>query len=110
MDMTDFQKAMGYLAAAFDTELTQARLAVYWDQFGSLDGELFLMACQTVVREEKRFPVVACLRDYYDLLRSKRPQVVALPRPESTEAVLRGHARMIGMSEDEYLERHGVKR
>ena len=109
MEMTDFQKAMSYLASAFDTELTQARLAVYWDQFGSLDGEQFMVACKVAVREEKRFPVVRCLREYYDMLRSKRPKVVALPRLESTEAVLREHARMKGVPEDEYLAQHGMK-
>ena len=106
MDKAIFQQGMSYLAAAYDKELTTHRAAVYWDQLGSLDGDAFCTACKSVVGADDRFPSVARLREFYQaVLHTRRARVVSLPREESTDSVLREHARMAGIPEQEYLQR-----
>lgn len=65
MDKETFKAVMAYLAAAYGMELSRERAAVYWDQLGSLDGELFREAAKAHVGHCRRFPTVAELRETY---------------------------------------------
>lgn len=65
MDKETFKAGMAYLAAAYGMELSKQRAAVYWDQLGSLDGELFREAVKAHVGHCRRFPTVAELRETY---------------------------------------------
>ena len=68
--------------------------------------EAFCTACKSVVGADDRFPSVARLREFYQaVLHQRRARVVSLPREESTDSVLREHARMAGIPEQEYLQR-----
>ena len=76
---------MAYLAAAYDKAVSEERLAVYWDQFGSLADEPFRAACREIVGREERFPTPSVLRTaYLDQLRRERMRPI--PRLEDSAA------------------------
>ena len=80
MDRKTFQQGMAYLAAGFDAELSNERIAVYWDQLRGLKDDLFLTAVKAAVGHGKRFPTVAQLREHYrDALRRRVNTDVRLP-------------------------------
>lgn len=80
MDRKTFQQGIAYLAAGFDTELSNERIAVYWDQLRGLKDNLFLTAVKAAVGHGKRFPTVAQLREHYrDALRRQASTEVRLP-------------------------------
>ncbi len=76
MDRQTFQQAMAYLAAAYETEITRERAAVYWDQLGGLRGDVFMTAVKAHVGHGRRFPRVAELRESYQDALRRRAQVV----------------------------------
>lgn len=83
MQRTTFQQVMSYLAAAYDTELTPERAAVYWDQLGGLRDEPFRTACRVIVGHSERFPTVSQIREQYQtelrrLSLAQRPRLAAL--------------------------------
>lgn len=97
MDKQTFQRSMAYLAAAYSKEITTEQAAVYWDQLGNLDGMLFQEAVRACVGHNRRFPLVAELREHYrDAVRSRcKTKIPALPviRPadrEKVRSILRG--------------------
>lgn len=94
MNTQTFQQGMTYLAAAYGMELSRERMAVYWDQLGSMDDSLFLAAIKAHVGQRSRFPTVAELRESYREQCAPQAQVYHLPRPrhvdrEKAQAVLR---------------------
>ncbi|MES9947194.1 MAG: hypothetical protein ABW080_19765 [Candidatus Thiodiazotropha sp.] len=97
MDKETFKAGMAYLVAAYGMELSKQRAAVYWDQLGSLDGELFREAVKAHVGHCRRFPTVAELRENYRGALRRRsaeaaPRLVAA-RPadrEKVRSLLRG--------------------
>jgi len=102
MDQATFQQAIGYLAAAYDAEITPERAAVYWDQLGGLRDEPFLTACRVAVGSLERFPTVAQLREQYraELRRlslSPQPRLGGPPaNPERVASMLRSLRRRLG--------------
>ncbi len=81
MEEATFQRALAYLAAAYDREVTKERAAVYWDQLGNLEDEPFLEAVQMVVGTDERFPTVARLRGIYrQCLQRRRTALPYLPQ------------------------------
>ena len=80
MQRATFQQGMAYLAAAYGTELSKERAAVYWDQLGGLRDEPFMAAVRVAVNHGERFPTVAQLRVHYlDALRREQRSAVCLP-------------------------------
>ena len=80
MDRKTFQQGIAYLAAGFDAELSNERIAVYWDQLNGLKDDLFLTAVKTAVGHGRRFPTVSQLREHYrDALRRRVHTSVQLP-------------------------------
>jgi len=63
MQRATFQQGMAYLAAAYGTELSKERAAVYWDQLGGLRDEPFMAAVRVAVNHGERFPTVGLSRD-----------------------------------------------
>ncbi|MDR5875132.1 hypothetical protein [Vreelandella gomseomensis] len=80
MHNTTFQKGMAYLSAAYGTELSRERLAVYWDQLAYMDDDAFLATVKAHVASRPRFPVVAELRDAYRQRCQPQACVHRLPR------------------------------
>jgi len=77
MDRQTFQQAMAYLAAAYETEITPERAAVYWDQLGTLRDDVFMAAVKAHVGHGRRFPRIAELREsYQDALRRRAEATV----------------------------------
>lgn len=88
MDEQTFQRAMTYLAAAYNRELTKEQAAVYWDQLRDLEGEVFLAAVRGLVGVEERMPSVAALRGAYREERRRARQAQpppSLPAPADPE-------------------------
>ncbi len=65
MKRETFAKAIAYLAAGFDTELSEARLKVYWDQVRGFRDEPFQRAAREAVKHCPYFPTVKQLRQLY---------------------------------------------
>lgn len=69
---------MKRLSTALSTELSEDRLAVYWDALCDLSIDGVTFACQHAARywrpsqEERRFPFPATLRDYTKLYREQQ--------------------------------------
>lgn len=80
MHNTTFQKGMAYLSAAYGTELSRERLAVYWDQLAYMDDDAFLATVKAHVATRPRFPAVAELRDAYRQRCQPQACVHRLPR------------------------------
>ena len=99
-----FAEQMAYLSAAYDRPIPKERAAVYWHQLGSMPDKPFVEAVQSHVNASGRLPYVSELRDLTQAaIRKHGP--TALPPPDvSTEAVLRQHARILGVDEDSYVE------
>lgn len=62
MEQQNFQRLMTYLAAAYSTEVSKDRAAVYWHQLGALPDKPFELAVHQHVGHSSRFPTVAELR------------------------------------------------
>lgn len=91
MQRTTFQQVMSYLAAAYDTELTPERAAVYWDQLGGLRDEPLRTACRVIVGHSERFPAVSQIREQYQtelrrLSLAQGPPLAAPPDSARTRA------------------------
>ncbi|GAB2723282.1 hypothetical protein [Halomonas garicola] len=86
MQSTTFQKGMAYLAAAYGTELSRERLAVYWDQLRQLDDQTFLGVTKAIVAQQRFFPTVAEIRERYREACAPQVQVYRLPRPKRQDA------------------------
>lgn len=104
MDKATFQQGMGYLAAAYDAELTPQRAAVYWDQLGGLRDEPFLTACRMAVGHLERFPTVAQIREQYQAELRRLSLSVPLrlgsrpADPERVASILQALRRRLGQS------------
>ncbi|OED39735.1 hypothetical protein AB833_14040 [Chromatiales bacterium (ex Bugula neritina AB1)] len=94
---------MAYLSAAYECTITKERVAVYWHQLGNLPDSAFSEAVVAHVNANRSFPRVCELRELAQaVIRRTGPKVLEPPRV-STEAVLRGHARILGVNEEEYI-------
>ena len=85
MDEREFSKAITYLSAAYAQEVSKERAAVYWDQLGSLDADLFMEAVKAYVNRNRYFPTVAELRQCYREAMARRA-----PGPEARLPAGRG--------------------
>lgn len=98
---------MGEVAEAFDEVLTPGRARAYWIHLKDLDPELFEETCWSVVHYEQRFPTVAKFREIYGIVAADRSMhAPVVHRQEDTEAVLREHARLLGVPEEEYCKHY----
>ena len=104
MEKSTFAKQMAYLSAAYESTITKERVAVYWHQLGNLPDSAFSEAVVTHVNVSRSFPRVCELRELAQAaIRRTAPRALEPPRV-STEAVLRGHARILGVNEEEYVD------
>lgn len=85
MHNTTFQKGMAYLSAAYGTELSRERLAVYWDQLAHMDDDAFLATVKAHVAAQPRFPAVSELREAYRQRCQPQACVHRLPRPQRVD-------------------------
>lgn len=90
MHNTTFQKGMAYLSAAYGTELSRERLAVYWDQLAYMGDDAFLATTKAHVASRPRFPAVSELRDTYSQRCQMQARVHRLSRPRRVDE---DHAR-----------------
>jgi hypothetical protein len=81
----EFVIAIEPLAIAFKTELSEARLHVYWMALHDVGLEAFQYACAEALRIEKFFPVPATLREYAETFWRWEHRFPALPDPASIE-------------------------
>ena len=106
MDQKTFTQQIAYLSAAYEREVRKETAAVYWHQLSSLPDEPFIAAVAMHVAESRFFPTVAELRQLTrTAMQRTGPTLLSTPNV-STEAVLRQHARLIGVDEEEYLAEH----
>lgn len=103
MNKKTFAEQMAYLSAAYEREVSTEIAGVYWHQLGSLPDAPFVDAVVQHVANCDRFPRISQLRALTQAaIRTHGPK--ALPAPVvSTEAVLRDHARILGVDEDKYI-------
>lgn len=92
MDHQEFSQAMMYLSAAYGTEISKERAAVYWDQLGNLEATLLMEAVKAYVNRHRHFPTVAELRQCYREALSRRSSRATRRLPEAGTAD-REHAR-----------------
>jgi len=59
-----FHEAMMKLAITFNTELTDLRLEIYWEQLQHVPIDAVVAACQQALQCEKFFPVPRTLLDF----------------------------------------------
>ena len=103
MQKRAFARQMAYLSAAYECSVTKERAAVYWHQLGNLPGAAFAEAVVTHVNVSRSFPKVSELRELAQtVIRRNGPKVLESPTV-STEAVLRDHARILGVNEEQYI-------
>lgn len=62
LDQITYRAGMERLAAAFDRELTTARLTVFWEALADLDGAEFASAVEAVVIGDKEHPAPGRIR------------------------------------------------
>ena len=103
MNQKTFASQIAYLSAAYDREVSTEVAGVYWHQLGTLPDAPFIEAVTSHVNTSKFWPTVAELREATRTsMLNNAPK--ALPYPEvNTDAVLRDHARILGVDEDRYV-------
>lgn len=62
LDAVTFRAGMERLSAAFDRELTDARLTVFWESLSDLDSREYARAIESVLVGDKEHPVPSRLR------------------------------------------------
>lgn len=98
---------MQRLSMAFNTELSELRLATYWDALHDLPVEAVAWACQHAVKHLEKFPPPVFLRQYVGqyreekLRRAEEEAEKLLPQWSSTPdevgvAAIRDVLRMLG--------------
>lgn len=93
-----FATLMGALSVAFDKELTEQKIDLYFEALADLRIEALEWAAKQVIRELVFFPKAKELRDYAGIAPRPRVPVVAnqhqplledLPTPEEAKRLLR---------------------
>lgn len=99
MTRDELSQGLFYCAAAYGTELTEEMLAVFFDQLGRANGELFTQACREFVAKSQKFPTPADLRQAMNRIVERRGD----PRQKRmlAESRLIHDARKSGKSPDQ---------
>lgn len=104
MEKSTFAKQIAYLSAAYECTVTKERVAVYWHQLGNLPDDAFSEAVVTHVNVSRSFPRVSELRELVQAVIRRNVPKVLQSANVSTEALLREHARILGVNEDKYVD------
>ena len=97
MDFKEFSKLMQYLATAYNTQLNEERLIVWYDFFKKYDSETFKNGILQAINQCKYYPSIAELKEIIAV--QTTPQV-SLKADDEWEKV-REVARTIGRYREE---------